>query len=181
MPRVPYLSRDSKLGREIATRSWAADRDGFTVGARSFPRRSWRTAHATPPAPSCTSSHLEPLPGRAGCPDHRRRFAPRPTHRPAVASTFPVRGPRPPGHFLRPLRDGDTQARRDPRASRARSPPRTPDLGGGVDPRDAPSPGARRTASGHPDSSAVALAGRPRPRPAGTAALERAPAGQPAS
>ena len=86
-------------------------------------------------------------------------------HRPASAGPLPSWRSGPPGSFLRPMRSGDTQARRIPRASRPRTASPTSDLGRRLDPRDAcaiNSPTTRCRPSGRSNDGSSAPACRPR-------------------
>jgi hypothetical protein len=138
----------------------------------------WRTAHASPSPRAGAASHLASTSGRTGRPRHRPGPRSRPAHRPSPDRPPSTRGAGRHLPVLRPVWGGNPAAQRVARAGRPEPAPRSPHLGGGPDPRDAPPPIPRRHPARDPHAPTLAAPGRPRPGPGRATARPRLKAGR---
>jgi hypothetical protein len=141
-------------------------------------RPRWRTPHASSPPRAHPPSHLAALPGWPRRSGYRRGLGPRPADRPSSSPPFPAWRSRRSLPLLRPMWGGHPEARGVRSTSRLGPPSGTPELGCGLDPRDAAPPTTGPLPARGTDLTALVPPGRARPRAGRATTCHRLPAGR---
>ena len=172
------VTRHEVLPRNRDTKFCREPRRAYTTGQPALLHRpSPRTSHASSPPCTRTPSHPAAPRRRSRWPHPRRGTWPRPTPGPRVDSPLPSEGASRGDARLGRLWGRDTATAGNPRASGPEPAPRPPELGGGSDPRDAPTSASPRPAARRAHPPALVPSGRSGPRPGGAAAHGRDAAG----